>query len=99
MTIKEYIIENTISGIKARLNTLKSIGAPEVMVKSCEDELNRLAEGNLKCGGNIELLEEEFISDELRRGRGGIPYHVLNGNINYFPKAKYGRFIAKGEVK
>lgn len=97
MTIKEYIIENTISWMKERKCKLVEFGAPSVLISAINTELDKLQSGELTCSGEKELLDEEFISDEVRKGRGGIPYHVFNGNINYFPKAKYGRFIAKGE--
>ena len=99
MTIKEYIIKNTEEHLRCRRATLKAMNAPEVLLDSIADELARLYCGELRCSGEIELLEEEFRSDELKKGRGGIAYHVFNGNINYFPRAKYGRYIAKGEVK
>ena len=99
MTIKEFIIGNTAEDVRMRMEKLKEMGAPAILIRSCEEELDRLNKGDLRCSGDTFLLEEEFESHELRKGRGGIPYHVFNGNINYFPKAKYGRFVAKGEVK
>lgn len=99
MTIKEYIIDGTITSLMDRENKLKELGAPTVMITSIGEEIDRLMKGTLKCSGEKELLEEEYISVEQKKGKGGKPYYVFNGNINYFPHAKYGRFVAKGEVK
>lgn len=99
MTIKEYIIKGTITSIEERKCKLTEIGAPSVLISAMITELDKLRSGNLTCRGEVELLEHEMENVEQKKGRGGIPYYVFNGNINYFPKAKYGRFIAKGEVK
>ncbi len=98
MTIKEYIIDGAITTFMDRENKLKEMGAPTIMITSIGEEIDRLMKGILKCSGDTDLLEEEYISVEKKKGRGGKPYFVFNGNINYFPHARYGRFIAKGEV-
>lgn len=98
MTIKEYIIDGTITALMDRENKLKEIGAPTIMITSIGEEIDRLMKGVLKCSGDTDLLEEEYISVEKKKGKGGKPYYVFNDNINYFPQAKYGRFVAKGEV-
>ena len=99
MTVRDKIIESTINAVLDRLIKLREMSAPPVLTRGCEDELAKLDRGELKCKGDIDLLDEEFVSVEERVGRGRIKYYVFNGNINYFPKAKYGRFVAKGEVK
>ena len=99
MTIKEYIIEGTKTALEERRDKLVAMQAPDILITSIGDELINLYKGELKCSGEIELLDEEMNNVEQRKGKGGIPYYVFNGNINYFPKAKYGRFVAKGEVK
>lgn len=98
MTIKEKILEQTINYVKWRKDKLINMDAPKVMIDSCDEELKRLEDGDLRCSGDIELLDEELQSHDIKTGRGGKPYHVFNGNINYFPKAKYGRYIKKGTV-
>lgn len=98
MTIKDFIIEGTTSALIERWKTLKNMDAPEVMIQSCEEELKRLANHELKCGGEVKLLNEEYLSHVEKIGRGGITYYVFNGNINYFPRARYGRFVVKGEM-
>ena len=99
MKIEEYIINATIESVEARRDKLVAMQAPEILIKSIDEELDRLRDGKLKCGGDVELLQAEFVSVEQKKGKGGIPYFTFNGDINYFPKAKYGRFVAKGEVK
>lgn len=99
MTIEEYIINATLESVETRRDKLIALQAPAILIKSIDEELGRLRDGELKCGGDVELLQEEFVSVEQKKGKGGIPYFTFNGDINYFPKAKYGRFVAKGEVK
>lgn len=99
MTIKEYIIDGAKVSLKNRRDRLAELGAPAIMITSINEELERLANNELRCSGDKALLEEEYVSVEQKKGRGGIPYFVFNENINYFPHAKYGRFVAKGEVK
>lgn len=99
MTIEEYIINATIESVETRRDKLIAMQAPAVLIMMLNEELGRLRAGELRCGGDVELLQKEFVSVEQKKGRGGIPYFVFNGDINYFPKAKYGRFVAKGEVK
>lgn len=99
MTIKDFIIEGTTSALIDRWKRLKDMDAPAILIQCCEEELTRLANHELRCDGKVELLNEEYLSHVEKKGRGGITYYVFNGNINYFPHAKYGRFVVKGEVK
>ena len=98
MTIKDFIIENTQLALVDRWKGLKNMDAPSVMIQSCEEELTRLSNHELRCGGEVKLLNEEYLSHKVKTGRGGVEYIVFNGSINYFPRARYGRFIVKGEV-
>lgn len=98
MTIKEHILKQTKEYVEWRKNKLIDMGAPDILIKNCDEEMERLNNGDLRCSGEVELLDNELVSHEVKQGRGGKLYHVFNGNINYFPKAKYGRFVAKGEV-
>ena len=93
MTIKEYIIENTIKAMTSRMAKLEEIQAPKVMIVGLQVELERLEEGILECGGKTELLDEELSTVEQRKGKGGQIYYMFNGYINYFPKALYGRYV------
>lgn len=99
MTVKEWIIKGTISALEERRQKLIDMGAPSILIEKTGEELINLYNGVFACKGEVELLEEEMIDVEQKKGRGGIPYYTFNGNINYFPRAKYGRFVAKGEVK
>ena len=99
MTIKEYLINGTETALEERRQKLIDMGAPSILIEKTGEELINLYNGKFTCGGEIELLNEEMVDVEQKKGRGGIPYYTFNGNINYFPNAKYGRYIAKGEVK
>lgn len=72
--------------------------APAVLLKAVNDELELLSQKDLICFGETDLLDEEFVAVVQKKGKGGIPYYTFNGDINYFPRAKYGRFVARGRV-
>ena len=100
MKIKSYIIEKEVSNSMERLQKLKEIGAPNVIIESLSKEIEKLKSGNLNIGGDKELIEEEFNNKEVKKGQGGKVYIQFDGRINYFPNAKYGRFISRvKEVK
>ena len=94
-TIKDVIIQIETRKASHRLLKLMEIGAPEVMTKSIEDELDRLEDNILiGIGGDLEALEDDYIDHEIKVGNGGDQYISFNnGTVNYFPRAKYGRCI------
>ena len=98
MTILDYIIDHTAVALEERKQKLIDMDAPDVLIINVVDELIRLYQGELICFGDTDLLDEEFKTVIKKKGRGGIAYFTCNGNINYFPRAKYGRFVAKGDV-
>ena len=95
MTIKQWIIEKTKDALYERKVKLEELEAPKIMITSLEEELLRLSWNELNCGGDVELLEAELTDVEKKTGRGGSIYYTFNGTVNYFPKAKYGRFVAR----
>lgn len=95
MTVKEHIIKSTKLALKDRIYKLEDMQAPSVVIDAEKRNLENIE--NIKISGELELLEEEFETVEQRKGRGGVVYYRYNGNINYFPKAKYGRYISKSK--
>jgi len=93
MTIREKIIENEITMLKERVEALKCMNMPACMFEGAADEIEKLEAGILAIGGDTSLLDAEYVSGEVKRGRGGKQYVQINGCINFFPKAKYGRYI------
>jgi len=93
MTIREWICKNEARMTAERADKLEALKAPQIMIEATRKMAEALKAGILKCGGDAELLDIEMESFEVRKGRGGKAYISLNGNINYFPEAKYGRFI------
>lgn len=94
MTIREKIIENEITATAQRLEALENMGAPAVVIEGTKKNLDALKAGIIKVGGDNKLLDEEYINGEVKKGNGGKQYVHINGCINYFPNAQYGRFIA-----
>ena len=83
MTIKKYIIDGTITSLMDRENKLKEMGAPTIMITSIGEEIDRLMKGILKCSGDTDLLEEEYVSvpfgidDSLYCEYSGIEHHNI----------------------
>lgn len=98
MTIREKIITNEIAAQSERLTKLSEMGAPAVMITGTEKIIADLKSGNLKVGGDVELLDQEYVSGEPKKGNGGKTYIQINGNINYFPNTRYGRYIKMATV-
>lgn len=93
-TIKEHIIQAELKGLRERVNKLIQAEAPDIMIDMTKEEIKNLEQGILKIGGDKSLLDREFISCENKVGNSGKRYVQFNNNINYFPNAKYGRYIA-----
>ena len=94
MTIREWICKNEARMAAERLTKLETIGAPKVMLEGIRKEITELESGKLKIGGDKALLDVEFGSFEQKKGKGGKVYVQINGNVNYFPVAQFGRYIA-----
>lgn len=95
MLVKEFIIKNLIESSEDRLEKLKEIGAPDIMIKSVENQIENLKSGKNKVGGSIHLLDKEYVSHECTKGKGGKLVVIINGNIKYCPSAKYGQYIVE----
>lgn len=85
MTIREYIV----CGMQDRLNKLIEIGAPAVIIEGQKKFID-----NPKVGGDINYLDDVISSKEIKTGRGGKQYILFNGNIQFFPNARYGMYIS-----
>lgn len=96
MTIKDKIIEGLLIAGTERLNALKDMGAPNIIIVRQEKYVTDLTAGILKVGGDNNLLAEQFENMEVSKGRGGKTYYIFNnGDIKFYPQAKYGMFITK----
>ena len=96
MTIGEHISDRTYQVARDRLEKLKEIGAPSIVI---DQQQNYVDNFELKISGDIEVLDKELISIVQKKGRGGKNYYIINGDINFFPNAKYGMYIKKGDSK
>ena len=95
MKIGTWIIKGAAKAAHERLAKLEEIGAPKIMIEGQQKYVEDLDNGILKIGGEESLLDEKFISAEQKKGRGGKVYYEINGEINFFPNAKYGMYIAR----
>lgn len=95
MTIREKILEVEIANSTKRLEALEDMGMPTIVIDSMRSSIESMKSGDLKISGDTEVLEDEYISGETKKGRGGKMYVCINGSVNYFPNAKYGRYIKR----
>jgi hypothetical protein len=97
-TIYNFLINKRIESRKRRLEELKRINAPEILIRNEQKNLKALINGDIGIKDKENLLDLEFSSYEMNKGRGGktwIQFETEEGLINYFPNAKYGPFITK----
>lgn len=98
VSILDVIIDRELVWAKRRLESLTNIEAPQVMIEEQKKLVKELENGRIKIGGNHSLLYETYWNSEIRKGHGGVPYIVFNdGDILYYPKARYGRYIKEGK--
>lgn len=96
MTIRDYIIDGALKTAEDRLEKLIEMGAPNVMITGQQSAVDSLKSGELKIGGDVELLNEEFVDREFKKGNGGKAYISINsGTVNFFPNARYGMYIKR----
>lgn len=93
MTIKEHITDTMLAAAEDRLQKLKAIPAPAVMIEGQQRMVEDLKQGRLKISGDVSVLDEEVKSCVVKTGRGGKRYAIFNDRINFFPAAKYGPYI------
>lgn len=98
MTIKEFSCNMEINYHTDRLENLRQIGAPEIVIQAEEKDIRNLESNVLSLSGDTELLNTEYSNVKTKKGKGGKYYYSFNdGTINYFPKAKYGRCIYRSQ--
>lgn len=96
MTIKEYIIHGALKLAEDRLKQLNMMGAPKVMIDGQQKYVASLKAGELKISGDTDVLVEDFVDREFKKGKGGKAYISINsGTVNFFPNARYGMYIRR----
>ena len=93
LTIKEYIINAALAAAEERLNKLTEMGAPQVIIEGQSKLVASLRAGEIKIGGDTQVLTEEVKATEVKTGNGGKKYIVFNDGIHFFPQARYGMYI------
>ena len=103
-TVAEHLAQNILKGTQSRLEKLKEIKAPEVMIQHSEQQITLIqnhtaidAVSSLVACKSPEILTAEFISAEKHTGKGGkiyVTFETSVGQVNYFPNGRFGRFIS-----
>ena len=98
MKLQEQLNANAIIGTKKRIQELSGI-APDILIENLKENLSFLEESKsnyFNVTGDKEVLKWEVKSFESFNGRGGksyIVFHCKEGDVNFFPNARYGRYI------
>jgi len=96
LNIREYIIINELNYFETRLNKLKAITAPAIIIKNTEDEVNRLRDGVLIFRGTKKLMDIEINNNGIKtEGKPGNQVITFNNQVVYFPDAPNGRYIRR----
>ena len=98
MTLREYINRCERQNIEYRLSKLKELGAPKVIIDGLGHDLELTKTNDLEISGDQDLLDKlEYQAHYVEKWRDGEGYLVIKTKdciVNYFPRAKYGRFIS-----
>ena len=96
-TIRQHLNEKIAEGSKIRYEKLKEIKAPYVMIENQTKITNMAENGEIVFSGDQEALELTYKSSTKFKGRGGKPWYQFETEegrlVNYFPAARFGRFI------
>lgn len=96
MKIIEKIIEIEIANLEDRLETYKKLGGPQIIIKTIPEKIEKMKNDGIKITDKDDLGQMEYISHEVKKGRGGKIYIHFNDCINYFPNGyAHGAFLAK----
>ena len=100
MKIRDKIIESMLKIVTERCEKMIEIRGPAIIIENLKKEIENLKNGILKVKDKENLLDNEFVDIEWKKGRGGVPYATFNnGSIDYFPNARYDAFITKNKAK
>ena len=102
-TVAQHLAKHLLFNFEKRLETFQQIKAPEVLIRQLQENIDIIesqpaidAVESLVTCKNPEILTAEFISSETHTGNGGKKYYTYQtsvGEVNYFPQAKFGRFV------
>jgi restriction endonuclease Mrr len=108
-TVAEHMAKMFEASFATRLEKLKEIKAPEIMISQIEKNLQFVltndpltAVKELVGCKEPELFNAIFISSETKTGNGGKKYAIYQtsmGELNYFPNARFGRWLTRKGVK
>lgn len=102
-TVDAYLFKRIKRGLDYRLEKMRAIPAPECIINNIADMILEIAGKDESFIAQLvdcktpEVFSWYVLGDESRTGNGGKKYSritCVEGVINYFPNAKYGRFLS-----
>lgn len=94
-TVRDFLMMWLDDTLSDRLAYLERSGAPDSLIEKTDAELQEVRDGDLKVGGDADILDEPFEGFASKKGYSGNEYLQINGNINFYPNARYGYFIKR----
>ena len=96
-TIGTYIQANMVAQARARLVKLIALVPAGDFILEAQRETVAALEAGFTCRGDTALLDLVFSEHTVATGRGGkvyLTFTTAQGRVNFFPKARWGAFIA-----
>ena len=94
-TVRDFLMMWLDDILSDRLAYLERSGAPDSMIEKTDAELQVVRDGDMEVGGDMDVLDEPFKGFVSKKGYSGNEYLQINGNINFYPNARYGYFIKR----
>ena len=91
-TVKEFLVKLLLDNNKKQRDYFRKSG---LSTETFDKTIEQLESGELpKVGGDADALEDIYKSYEVKQGFSDV-YYIINGNIKFYPNAKYGMFIKR----
>ena len=101
-SIRQIINLRIAEGLPEHISHLERIKAPEVILENRRDILNKALNNEIKISKLENFENWEVIDFADFKGRGGkvfTVFHTKQGDLNYLPQARFGRFVALPDNK
>lgn len=99
-TIGQYVQRRELDHLRARLAKLEQMEMTRGIISLQRAAVEKAERDGVSVGGDQSLLGLEFSGVEICRGRLGrqyVRFTTESGPVHFYPAARYGRFISRGQ--